>query len=173
MPPDSDYIAMTSDILLKGNLRKAKNWNKRYFVLREGNPAKLEYYENEKKWKSSNSKPKRRFNLEKPWNIGKNKDTKHEFLIVIFTEDEYLSMAAENAEVQDQWVKALRKAIKPGKDDQNIKESKPYTGYKTPDENCRVQDKVLALYDSVLRAVGNRDESRKRKRFISLKVRLW
>ena len=114
MPPELDYATMTSDILLKGNLRKAKSWSKRFFVLRDGSPAKLEYYENEKKWKSNNGKPKRRFNLERPWNIGKKKDTKHEFLIVIFTEEEYLSMAAENSEVQEQWLNALQKSIKPG-----------------------------------------------------------
>jgi len=83
MPPDLDNLAMTSDILKKGNLRKARNWNKRFFVLRDGSPAKLEYYENEKKWKNGNSKPKRRFNLQRPWNISKKKDSKHEFLIVI------------------------------------------------------------------------------------------
>ena len=115
MPPDLENTAMTSDILKKGNLRKARNWNKRFFVLRDGSPAKLEYYESEKKWKNSNSKPKRRFNLERPWNISKKKDSKHEFLIVIFTEEEYLSMAADSAEIQDQWIGALEKAIKPGK----------------------------------------------------------
>lgn len=114
MPPELDYATMSSDIILKGNLRKAKTWNKRFFVLKDGNPAQLEYYESKKKWKSNSGKPKRRVSLASPWNIDRKKDCKHEFLIVIFTEDEYITLAADSAEIQDQWMYALRRVVKPG-----------------------------------------------------------
>ncbi|CAK8698201.1 unnamed protein product [Clavelina lepadiformis] len=111
MPPEQDNTSMTTDIVLKGSLRKAKSWNKRYFVLREGSPAKLEYYENEKRWRAN--KLKRSINLEKPWNVDTKKDSKHDYLIVIFTEDEYFSMAADCVETQMQWVQALQRVVRP------------------------------------------------------------
>ena len=114
MPPELDCATMSTDIVMKGNLKKAKTWNKRFFVLKDGNPARLEYYESEKKWKNSTGKPKRRVFLSKPWNIDKKKDSKHDFLIVIFTEDEYITLAADNAEIQNQWINALRKVVKTG-----------------------------------------------------------
>ena len=113
MPPELDCTTMSSDIVMDGVLRKAKTWNKRYFVLRNSYPAKLEYYENERKWKS-NSKPKRTINLERPWNIAKKKDTKHHYLIVIFTEEECFSVAAENFNEQEKWIQALQKVTNQG-----------------------------------------------------------
>ena len=115
MPPDLHFDAMPGDIVIKGNLRKAKNWNKRFFVLRDSVPAKLEYYESERKWKANNSKPKRTISLEKPWNVDKKKGTKHEFLIAVFTEEEYFLMAADNTEMQENWVSALQKVVKQGR----------------------------------------------------------
>ena len=114
MPPEQDFGTMDCDILIKGNLRKAKSWNKRFFVLRDCSPAKLEYYENERKWKTNGSKPKRTISLQKPWNIDKKKDAKHDYLIVIFTEDEYFTMAADTPEVQENWVLALQRVVKQG-----------------------------------------------------------
>uniref|UniRef100_H2Y5G4 Insulin receptor substrate 1 n=1 Tax=Ciona savignyi TaxID=51511 RepID=H2Y5G4_CIOSA len=111
MAPELDYVTMSSDIVIRGTLRKAKTWNKRYFVLREGNPPKLEYYENERKWKVN--KPKRQISLGNPWNIDKKKDSKHEFLIVIFTKDEYFTMAADTVELQNDWITALTRTVRP------------------------------------------------------------
>nr|CAB3256925.1 insulin receptor substrate 1-like [Phallusia mammillata] len=113
MAPEPDYT-MSTDVIIKGTLRKAKTWNKRFFVLREGPPPKLEYYDNEKKWKGQKTeKPKRQIDLDNPWNVSKKKDSKHDYLIVIFTEDEYFTMAADNADTQNQWVAALQKALRP------------------------------------------------------------
>ena len=112
MAPEPDYALVSSDVIIKGTLRKERTWNKRFFVLREGPPPRLEYYENEKKWKSN--KPKRYIDLGSPWNICERRDAKHDFLIVIFTEDEHFTMAAESVEVQQQWVDALQKTVKPG-----------------------------------------------------------
>jgi len=114
MPPELDFPAMASDIIMDGILRKAKNWNKRYFVLRNTYPAKLEYYDSERKWKA-NGKPKRIISLERPWNIAKKKDSKHHFLIVIFTEEECFSVAAESAEDQEKWMRALQKVTNQGR----------------------------------------------------------
>lgn len=114
MPPEQDIGTMTSEVLIKGNLKKAKSWNKRFFVLQDCLPAKLECYDNEKKWKTNGNKPKRTISLEKPWSIHKKKDSKHEYLIAIFTEDEYFTMAADTAEIQEKWVFALQQIVKQG-----------------------------------------------------------
>lgn len=58
-PPDTDGF---SDVRKVGYLRKPKSMHKRFFVLRAaseaGGPARLEYYENEKKWRHKSSAPK-------------------------------------------------------------------------------------------------------------------
>ena len=117
MSPDPNYIkhdGETCKIIKKGTLRKAKSWNKRYFVLKEGSPPRLEYYESENKFKKS-SKPKRSIKLERPWNIAEKRNSQHNYLVVIFTETEYFTMAAENEISQREWIRALRKAVLPGK----------------------------------------------------------
>jgi len=112
MSPELQYVSVSnSGIIIKGTLRKAKSWKKRFFVLREGNPPVMEYYENERKWKTN--KIKQSILLSKPWNICRKRDAKHNFLIVIFTEDYYLSMAAENAEIQGEWLRALGNILQP------------------------------------------------------------
>ena len=113
MSPEPECArSCSSDIVIRGTLRKAKSWNKRLFVLREGTPPVLEYYENEKKWRMN--KIKRTIEISKPWNICRKRDIKHNHLIMIFTEDNYFSMAADNADMQEKWMNALNRIAQPG-----------------------------------------------------------
>ncbi|XP_075774708.1 insulin receptor substrate 2 isoform X2 [Pelodiscus sinensis] len=100
-----------------GYLRKQKHGHKRFFVLRgpggsgEEQPgaggARLEYYENEKKWKNKSGAPKRVIALDSCLNINKRADAKHKYLIALYTKDEYFAVAAENEQEQEGWYRAL------------------------------------------------------------------
>ncbi|XP_072332370.1 insulin receptor substrate 2 [Scyliorhinus torazame] len=92
-----------------GYLKKQKHGHKRFFVLREqsGNcPARLEYYENEKKWRNK-SVAKRIIPLESCLNINKRADAKHKYLIALYTKEEYLAVAADSEQEQESWFHAL------------------------------------------------------------------
>lgn len=100
-----------------GYLKKQKHGHKRFFVLREqteGFPARLEYYENEKKWKNK-SAAKRVIPLDCCLNINKRADAKHKYLIALYTKDEYFAVAAENEHEQDSWYQVLTDLMSEGK----------------------------------------------------------
>lgn len=89
-----------------GYLKKQKHGHKRFFVLKEpseGFPARLEYYESEKKWKNK-SAAKRVIPLDCCLNINKRADSKHKHLIALYTKDEYFAVAAENEQEQENWM---------------------------------------------------------------------
>ncbi|XP_043367018.1 insulin receptor substrate 2 isoform X1 [Dermochelys coriacea] len=108
-----------------GYLRKQKHGHKRFFVLRgpggsgEEPPAaggaRLEYYENEKKWKNKSGAPKRVIALDSCLNINKRADAKHKYLIALYTKDEYFAVAAENEQEQEGWYRALTDLLNEGK----------------------------------------------------------
>ncbi|XP_067890240.1 insulin receptor substrate 2-like [Heterodontus francisci] len=92
-----------------GYLKKQKHGHKRFFVLREWSgdcPARLEYYENEKKWRNK-SAAKRVIPLECCLNINKRADAKHKYLIALYTKDEYFAVAADSEQEQESWFNAL------------------------------------------------------------------
>ncbi|XP_041055715.1 insulin receptor substrate 2-like [Carcharodon carcharias] len=92
-----------------GYLKKQKHGHKRFFVLRERSgdcPARLEYYENEKKWRNK-SVAKRIIPLESCLNINKRADAKHKYLIALYTKDEYFAVAADSEQEQESWFHAL------------------------------------------------------------------
>uniref|UniRef100_UPI00398E5B17 insulin receptor substrate 2 n=1 Tax=Pristiophorus japonicus TaxID=55135 RepID=UPI00398E5B17 len=92
-----------------GYLKKQKHGHKRFFVLRERSgdcPARLEYYENEKKWRNKSS-AKRVIPLECCLNINKRADAKHKYLIALYTKDEYFAVAADSDQEQESWFSAL------------------------------------------------------------------
>ncbi|XP_055071151.2 insulin receptor substrate 2 [Misgurnus anguillicaudatus] len=100
-----------------GYLRKQKHGHKRFFVLREsseGSPARLEYYESEKKWKNK-SAAKRVIPLDSCLNINKRADAKHKHLIALYTKDEYFAVAAENEQEQEDWYAVLTDLMNEGK----------------------------------------------------------
>ncbi|XP_074550725.1 insulin receptor substrate 2 [Halichoeres trimaculatus] len=100
-----------------GYLKKQKHGHKRFFVLKEqseGFPARLEYYESEKKWKNK-SAAKRVIPLDCCLNINKRADAKHKYLIALYTKDEYFAVAAENEQEQESWYRVLTDLMGEGK----------------------------------------------------------
>ncbi|KAL2095853.1 hypothetical protein ACEWY4_008001 [Coilia grayii] len=99
-----------SDVKKVGYLRKPKSMHKRFFVLRVGSaagPSRLEYYENEKKWRHKSGAPKRSIPLESCFNINKRADSKNKFLVALYTKDEYFAIAADSETEQDAWYQSL------------------------------------------------------------------
>ncbi|XP_063173887.1 insulin receptor substrate 2 [Candoia aspera] len=108
-----------------GYLRKQKHGHKRFFVLRSPSggaaageeaspqqPARLEYYESEKKWRSKSTAPKRTIALDACLNIHKRADAKHKHLIALYTRDEYFALAAESEPEQEAWYQAITELLR-------------------------------------------------------------
>ncbi|XP_038604928.1 insulin receptor substrate 1 [Tachyglossus aculeatus] len=108
-PPEGD--GFFSDVRKVGYLRKPKSMHRRFFVLRAaseaGGPARLEYYENEKKWRHKAGAPKRSIPLESCFNINKRADSKNKHLVALYTRDEHFAVAADSETEQDSWYQAL------------------------------------------------------------------
>ncbi|XP_042564519.1 insulin receptor substrate 1-B isoform X2 [Clupea harengus] len=98
------------DVRKSGYLRKQKSMHRRFFVLRadsDHGPARLEYYENEKKFRSKSPVPKKMVNLESCFNINKRADSKNKHMIVLYTRGESFAIAADTEEVQNEWYQAM------------------------------------------------------------------
>uniref|UniRef100_A0A8C7CXN8 Insulin receptor substrate 2 n=1 Tax=Oncorhynchus kisutch TaxID=8019 RepID=A0A8C7CXN8_ONCKI len=113
----SNVTNNSNNIKKCGYLKKQKHGHRRFFVLREPSesfPARLEYYESEKKWKNK-SAAKRVILLDSCLCINKRADSKHKHLIAFYTKDEYLAVAAENEQEQESWFRVLSDMIEEGK----------------------------------------------------------
>ncbi|XP_068575354.1 insulin receptor substrate 2a [Cebidichthys violaceus] len=100
-----------------GYLRKQKHGHRRFFVLREPTercPARLEYYESEKKWRNK-SAAKRLITLDSCLCVNKRADAKHKHLIALYTKDEYFAVAADSEQEQESWYTVLTDLIAEGK----------------------------------------------------------
>uniref|UniRef100_A0A673G043 Insulin receptor substrate 1-B-like n=1 Tax=Sinocyclocheilus rhinocerous TaxID=307959 RepID=A0A673G043_9TELE len=98
------------DVRKSGYLRKQKSMHRRFFVLRaasEQGLARLEYYENEKKFRSKSPVPKKAVNLDSCFNINKRADSKNKHMIVLYTRGESFAIAADTEEVQNEWYQAM------------------------------------------------------------------
>lgn len=98
------------DVRKSGYLRKQKSMHRRYFVLRaasERGPARLEYYESEKKYRGKAPVPKKAVALETCFNINKRADAKNKHMIVLYTRAESFAVAADNEADQDEWYQAM------------------------------------------------------------------
>ncbi|KAI1893810.1 hypothetical protein AGOR_G00127500 [Albula goreensis] len=107
--PSSEHGCF-SDVRKVGYLRKPKSMHKRFFVLRTASvsgPSRLEYYENEKKWRHKSGAPKRSIPLESCFNINKRADSKNKYLVALYTKEEYFAIAADSEQEQDLWYQAL------------------------------------------------------------------
>lgn len=116
---DQSLLASNANSGIKkcGYLKKQKHGHKRFFVLKEpseGFPARLEYYESEKKWKNK-SAPKRVIPLDCCLNISKRADAKYKYLIALYTKDEYFALATENEQEQESWYRVLTDLMAEGK----------------------------------------------------------
>ncbi|KAM3911039.1 insulin receptor substrate 4 [Leptodactylus fuscus] len=109
------------DVRKRGYLRKQKHGHKRYFVLRTHShlgPARLEYYDNEKKFRSGprpGCPPKRVIYLSQCFTVSRRADAKHKHLLALYTKDEYFAMVAESEQEQDSWYQALSELINENK----------------------------------------------------------
>lgn len=111
MDPGNDPL-LFADVRLCGYLRKQKSRRRRYFVLRcggERGPPRLEYYENEKKFRAGGlcSRPKKTLLLEGMLTINKRADARHQHLIVLCGREGTFGVAAESAEQQQAWYLAM------------------------------------------------------------------
>uniref|UniRef100_A0AAV2KNU4 Insulin receptor substrate 2-B-like n=1 Tax=Knipowitschia caucasica TaxID=637954 RepID=A0AAV2KNU4_KNICA len=114
------------DIRKCGYLRKQKHGHKRFFVLRAAShlgPSRLEYYDSEKKFRSSlrtpaptlPSSPKRVIYLYQCFTVNKRADAKNKHLIALYTKDEYFAMVAESEAEQEDWYVAVSALMNQGK----------------------------------------------------------
>ncbi|XP_061697329.1 insulin receptor substrate 2 [Syngnathoides biaculeatus] len=116
-PSDAGPQLPAAGVKKCGYLRKHKHGHKRYFVLREpgeGCPARLEYYESEKKWRNK-SAAKRVIPLDCCLNVNKRADAKYKYLIALYTKDEYFAVAAESEGEQEGWYRVLTDLIADGR----------------------------------------------------------
>lgn len=98
-----------ADVRLCGHLRKQKSQRRRFFVLRE-DPPRLECYESEKKFRSGCSggaRPRRSVSLAGACTISKRADARQRHLIVLYTRDSSLGVAAASEAEQQVWYNAM------------------------------------------------------------------
>uniref|UniRef100_A0A8C2HNX1 Insulin receptor substrate 2a n=1 Tax=Cyprinus carpio TaxID=7962 RepID=A0A8C2HNX1_CYPCA len=113
----NDNNIHSNNIRKCGYLKKQKHGHRRYFVLKDqsdGLPARLEYYENLKKWRNK-SAAKRVIFIDSCLSINKRADAKHRYLIALYTKDEYFAIAAENEQEQESWHADLTDLLSKGK----------------------------------------------------------
>ncbi|XP_029463476.1 insulin receptor substrate 4 [Rhinatrema bivittatum] len=129
-PVQEEAAAAGDDDVRKcGYLRKQKHGHKRFFVLREQSrlgPARLEYYDSEKKFRGGGSgagrgaaaqacPPKRLIPLSQCFTVSRRADAKSKHLIALYTKDEYFAMVAESEPEQDAWYRALSELLGDGR----------------------------------------------------------
>ncbi|KAF0029264.1 hypothetical protein F2P81_018369 [Scophthalmus maximus] len=105
MEGQAGELQSCEDVRRSGYLRKQKSMHRRYFVLRaasERGPARLEYYESEKKFRGKAPVPKKALALETCFNINKRADAKNRHMIVLYTRAESFAIAADNEADQDE-----------------------------------------------------------------------
>ncbi|XP_021930938.1 insulin receptor substrate 1 isoform X3 [Zootermopsis nevadensis] len=120
------YDGRGGEIVKMGYLRKLKTMKKRFFILRGDSSeasARLEYYEDEKKWKKNHS-PRRAISLKTCFNINRRQDTKHKYVIALYTKDDCFGLVLDSEEELEDWLKALL-SLQYGEDIVDGEEPKP------------------------------------------------
>lgn len=101
--------ACPADVRLCGYLRKQKSQRRRFFALRT-DPARLECYESEEKFRAGfggPARPRRSVSLAGACTISKRADARQRHLIVLYTRDSSLGVAAASEAEQQAWYSAL------------------------------------------------------------------
>lgn len=145
---DSGILVEDAPVIRTASLKKLKGNKKKFFVLTDTTstcPARLEYYDNERKWKSK-AAPKRSIVLEKCFNINRKLDTRdsrNRFVIALYTLDDCVSIVFETENELNDWLDQLL-TLQQGKHG-NIDGRKPVPNYEhmftvivknfTPEEN--------------------------------------
>lgn len=97
------------DIAKRAMLVKMKTNRKKLFVLREDSasqPARLEYYDSEKKFKSG-AAAKRSIILKNCFSINPKSDARHKHAIVLYTKDDCFGVAFENEAERQDWLTVM------------------------------------------------------------------
>lgn len=106
--------ASTADklgVVLQGYLKKQKTMKKKYFVLVSDNgdkPARLEYYDSEKKFRARFGHPKRSIVLKSCFHISRRLDTKQKFVIALYTKEDSFCIVMENEMDMSKWLESLQ-----------------------------------------------------------------
>ena len=109
---DSEILMEDAPVIRAASLKKLKSNKKKWFVLTGSSSttsAKLEYYDNERKWKSK-AAPKRQIVLEKCFNINRKLDTRdsrNKFVISLYTLDDCVSIVFETENELNDWLDQL------------------------------------------------------------------
>ncbi|KAI9558787.1 putative insulin receptor substrate [Daphnia sinensis] len=109
--PDSTEPYRPGGILLFGYLRKLKRMKKKYFILTadsESSPARLEYFDSEKKWKNGQT-AKRSIVIKSCFNINRKTDCKHKFVVALYTNEDCFPIAFDSEEELLKWFITLLK----------------------------------------------------------------
>lgn len=130
---EEEDLPVGDEVCKRGYLRKQKHGHRRYFVLKletEDAPARLEYYENARKFRHSVRAaaaaaeaaasgaavpalipPRRVIILDQCFSVSQRADARYRHLIALFTQDEYFAMVAENESEQESWYLLLSRLI--------------------------------------------------------------
>ncbi|KAK2147231.1 hypothetical protein LSH36_563g03040 [Paralvinella palmiformis] len=104
----STNVDTQRDVKRMGYLKKQKTMKKKLFVLREeseNGPARLEYYDSEKKFVCS--RPKRSIHLHNCFSINAKSDSKHKYAIVLYTREDCFTVICENESDHKEWLSAM------------------------------------------------------------------
>lgn len=110
-PIKSTATADKLNVVLQGYLKKQKTMKKKYFVLVSDSgekPARLEYYDSEKKFRTRFGHPKRSIVLKSCFHISQRLDTKQKFVIALYTREDSFCIVMENDTEMNKWLKALQ-----------------------------------------------------------------
>lgn len=97
--------------VLQGYLKKLKTMKKKYFVLycdSVDKSARLEYYDSEKKFKTRYGFPKRCILIKNCFHVNRRLDTKHKYVISLYTKDECFSIVYDAEMEMNKWLKELQ-----------------------------------------------------------------
>uniref|UniRef100_A0A6B2EA43 Insulin receptor substrate 1 n=1 Tax=Phlebotomus kandelakii TaxID=1109342 RepID=A0A6B2EA43_9DIPT len=100
----------TAGIVLQGYYRKLKTMKKKYFVLysdTKDRSARLEYYDSEKKFKTHFGHPKRTIVLRTCFNINRRTDTKHKWVVALYTKDDCFCIVFDTEQDLNTWLRNL------------------------------------------------------------------
>lgn len=107
----SGTVARDAFIVLQGNLKKLKTNKRRYFVLFRESPdqqSRLDYFENEKKFRHKYAVPKRSIVLKSCFHIDQRRDTKHKYVISLYTKDDCFGLVMESEAEMGRWMRAMQ-----------------------------------------------------------------
>ena len=99
----------TDEVLLSGYYKKLKTMKKKFFVLYNETAtesARIEYYDNEKKYKSGLA-PKRVIKLKNCFSINRRLYTKHDFVIVLSSKEGGFGIVMDSEDEMNTWLNHL------------------------------------------------------------------